>query len=185
MPFPWIAAALISTAISTTASVAASVEAQQAEKERAKVQRATQELQRRKETRRTIAQARLQRAELIQGGVETGSRTNSAVSGAVSSLNSTTAGNIGYANTVFAGNQLQNDIMSSASRKIAGLQTFGSAAAGAANMFSVGGQAAAMNRQNQAVTSSYAAGNRPLNTSYLDNVLPGNTTIPWSIRRPG
>lgn len=175
MPFPWLAAALIATVVSTGASVAATQEQVKAEKKRAKTQRRTQELARVKENRRAIAQRRVQEAEIIQGGEASGTRTNSAVSGAVGSLRSTTAGNIGFANTQFAGNTLASRQSERGMRNAARLGTFANVAGTAASLFATGASLRA--------TSQQAAQTQYTQRQYG---LPGDPNIPWSIRRvPG
>lgn len=70
-----------------------------------KYQRRMQILQRKREAREALRQGMIQRAEVVQGGINQGVGNSSAVQGAVSSIQSQTADNIFFASRMM---QLSN-----------------------------------------------------------------------------
>ena len=141
MPFPFIAAAIAAAAVSTISSaIATEAQVEAAEKEN-KVNRRVANIERVQRQKRAIAERRQIEAEIIQGGETSGTRTNSAISGAVGSLRSDTASSIGLSNTQFAGDTLSNQYYLQGVRKAGTFGTIANVADTAASIFSYGAAA--------------------------------------------
>lgn len=93
----------IISAVSTTADAVAGNKAakanNKAQRRSAAIERASAQIENVRRARRAVAARRLQEAELIQAGATEGLRSSSGISGAVGSLRTQTASNIGAANT--------------------------------------------------------------------------------------
>lgn len=91
------------------------IKAQKAEKKANKranrIQQRTAELENQRNARRAIAQRRIQQAELISSAQSTNVGSNSSVTGAVGSLQTQTAANIGFANTQLAGQVATSNVL--------------------------------------------------------------------------
>ena len=129
------ATAAIISAVTATASLGASIAQSQAtnkaQRDAASIERARAQIQNNREARRAIAARRIQESEIIAASQTQGTRTSSGVSGAVGSLRSDTASNIGAANTDLAASTAQSRILQSGATKATNLgavaQTFQSA----------------------------------------------------------
>jgi len=95
-------AAIVAAVGSTITTVAATQAQAKAQKKAARFNRRNAALNQARAARQTIEESRRQRAALIQAGVGLGTRGNSAISGAVGSLATQTAANIGASNTNLA-----------------------------------------------------------------------------------
>ena len=109
-----------------------------AQKREANVQRRMAEIENVKRARRAIAQRRIQEAELIQAGVSEGIRNSSGISGAVGSLRTQTASNIGAANTQLAGSIAANRALLRGARQAGNWGTVASAFNAAGGVVSTG-----------------------------------------------
>lgn len=109
------------------ASVAAASAQNKAQKKAASFERARAGVNRQREIRRAIAARRLQEAEFIQAGETQGGGTNSAIAGAVGSLRTQTAANIGLTNTNFATSIAQSKALQRGATRSTRFQNIGSA----------------------------------------------------------
>lgn len=103
MDFGIVAAILaIATVASTTASIKAAKAQNKAQKKANRIQQRIGEVQSIRERRQAIAARNIQNANLEAAGVEAGIQGSSALRGVQGSLGSSTASNIGFANSAFA-----------------------------------------------------------------------------------
>ena len=111
--------ASVSAVSSGVAGALSASAANKAQRKAGKLERAQAQINQNREIRRAIAAKRLQQAELLQGAEALGTRTNSAVSGAVGSLSTQTAANIGFSNTQFGTQRAQSTILQSGATRAA------------------------------------------------------------------
>lgn len=159
---PLAIAAFGALAVSTGLSFVAAQKARKAEEKRFEIEQRTAEVDRARRVRRAIADARIQRAEIEASAAAQTQGTNTAVSGALGSLQTDTAGNIGAFNTQFAGQTFAAETVSRSNRAVANLQSFASLFGGGSQL--LGGlsqqrQTATRNKRLEEIT---AQGNRPL-----------------------
>lgn len=98
-------AALAVTIVSAVASNVQQNAATRAEKRRNRVANRLAAVKRTRDTRRLLAQSRIQRAEVQQAGFNLGVSGGSAVQGAVGGITSDTASSVGASNRQFTGQQ--------------------------------------------------------------------------------
>lgn len=104
--------ALLATAVASLGLTAkATYEQNEAQKDAARMQQASARIENMHKARRAVAARRLQQAEMIQATETMGARTSSAMTGAVGSLSSQTASEIGRANTKLASDIGVNNIL--------------------------------------------------------------------------
>ncbi len=101
----------------TAASIASTNAQRKAQKKEGKIQRRVAEIENVRQARRAVAQRRVQQANLIaQSQVSNQTGSNSAVQGAVGSLSTQTAANIGASNTRLAGDLARFHVLSQGAR---------------------------------------------------------------------
>lgn len=120
-----------------------------AQKKAARAQRRSAEMENARRARRAIAERRMREAELLQAGASEGIRSSSAIQGAVGSLRTQTAANIGHANTQLAGDMIANRALVRGARRAA---TFDSIASGMNAIGQVGFAFAGRPDPNQTLT---------------------------------
>ncbi len=103
-PVEWglLAAAVIGTGVSIQQNAQAQKAQRKAERKTADIQNRSAELENQRNARRAIAQRRVQQSELIAAAQVSNTGANSAVAGAVGSLTTQTAANIGFASQQLA-----------------------------------------------------------------------------------
>lgn len=112
-------AAIASSVASGAATYVGQQKADDKTKKAQRFERRKAELENAKNARRAIAQRRIQQADILASNEATGTRSNSAVSGAVGSLTTQTAANTGFANTGLAGSIGVNSSLRAANRQTA------------------------------------------------------------------
>ena len=127
MAFPLLAAAaafavagVVAGGLSQRAQVKAAEKKERPNRRTAQIENVTK-------ARRAIAARRAQEAFLIQAGETQGGGTNSAIAGAVGSLRTQTAANIGLSKTSFAGANLANQQQLKGARRAGNWDTAASA----------------------------------------------------------
>jgi Flp pilus assembly protein TadB len=107
----YLAAMLVIGAASAYESHRAAKATEKSNKKANRLERTTAEIENQRNARRAIAARRLQQAELIQAAQSSNVGANSSVSGAVGSLTTQTASNIGFANTQLAGQVATSNVL--------------------------------------------------------------------------
>jgi len=97
----------------------------QAQERAAKIQNRQASLENQRRARRAVAQRRIMQADMIQSTETMGARSSSALQGAVGSLQTQTAANIGAANTQLAGDIGMNRALIHGARNAAQWDTIG------------------------------------------------------------
>lgn len=151
MAFPFLAAAAALTVVGAGAQFVATQSQVKAQKKEARIQRAISQIEANRRARRAVAERRIQQAELLAQANASNQGVNSAVSGAVGSLSTQTAANIGAANTRLAAETFQNNVLLRGARRAS---LFGTIASGAGALSSVAGTAAQLRPTRQAASST-------------------------------
>lgn len=137
----FLAAAIAVSTIGTIAQTAASFKQLEADEKENRIRRRVAEIENVRNSRRAV-QARLrQQADILASQESTGTNTNSAVSGAVGSIGTQTAANVGLQNTRLAGDIAANQKSLRGARQAGRLSTISNVASNTSELLLFGADA--------------------------------------------
>lgn len=152
----------LATAGSAISSYRAASAQNDAQKKEARAQRRTAELENVRQARRAVAAQRLQAAEIEQAAASEGVRSSSGVAGAVGSLQTQTASNIGAANTRLAGQVAANRALVTGARRARRFNTAGDVFAGIGAISQTTGEVLSIRDQNRRYREQMAQYGNPI-----------------------